>query len=78
MASESERSTFVEPLPARPNLEMQHKRAKELLRTAWAGDADALKRIRALHPQPPAPDHLTLADAQLVIARGTGLPAGRH
>jgi hypothetical protein len=72
MASEYDRSTFVEPLPARPNLEMQHKRAKELLRTAWAGDADALRRIRALHPQPPAPDHLTLADAQLVIARGYG------
>jgi hypothetical protein len=31
MASEHNRaaSTFVEPLPARPNLEMQHKRAKE-------------------------------------------------
>jgi ankyrin repeat protein len=51
---------------------MQHKRAKELLRGAWAGDADALRRIRALHPQPLAPDHLTLADAQLVIARGYG------
>jgi len=51
---------------------MQHKRAKDLLRAAWTGDSDALTRIRALHPQPPAPDHLRLADAQLVIARGYG------
>jgi ankyrin repeat protein len=72
MASEHDRSVFVEPLPARPNLEMQHKRAKELLRAAWAGDAAALTRIRALHPKPPAPDALTLADAQLVVARGYG------
>src|SRR5688572_23644078 len=74
MASEHDHSTstFVEPLPARPNLEMQHKRAKDLLRAAWTGDTDALTRIRALHPQPPAPDHLRLADAQLVIARGYG------
>ena len=37
MASEHDRSSFTEPLPARPNLEMQQKRAKELLRAAWAG-----------------------------------------
>ena len=63
MASEEDRSVFVEPLPARPNLEMQQKRAKELLRAVWAGDADALVRIRTLHPKPPAPDALKLADA---------------
>jgi hypothetical protein len=69
MASEPDRdrSRLVEPLPARPNLEMQQKRAKELLRAAWDGDASALERIQALHPRPPAPDVLTLADAQLVI-----------
>ena len=72
MASEHDRSVFVEPLPARPNLEMQHKRAKDLLRAAWAADGDALARIGALHPRPPAADALTLADAQLVIARGYG------
>jgi hypothetical protein len=72
MPSEQDRSDFVEPLPARPNLEMQHKRAKALLRAAWAGRADALQRIRALHPKAPAPDTLKLADAQLVIARGYG------
>jgi hypothetical protein len=78
MASEHDRSvvpdpsSFLEPLPARPSLEMQHKRAKELLRDAWASEATALARIRALHPKPPAPDALKLADAQLVIARGYG------
>ena len=72
MASEYDRSAFVEPLPGGPNLEMQHERANDLLRAARAGDADALKRIRALHPEPPEPDHLTLPDAQLVIARGYG------
>jgi hypothetical protein len=51
---------------------MQHKRAKDLARSAWSGDAVALARIAALHPKPPAPDALTLADAQLVIARGYG------
>jgi hypothetical protein len=72
MASEPNQSLFVEPLPARPNLEMQQKRAKELLRAAWAGDAEALTRIRALHPKPPVPEALSLADAQLVVARGYG------
>ena len=41
MAAESDRSPFVEPLPARPNLEMQQKRAKELARAVWRHDADA-------------------------------------
>ena len=72
MASEPDRSVFIEPLPARPNLEMQQKRAKALLREAWAARPDALARIRALHPAPPAPAALALADAQLVVARGYG------
>ena len=71
MTSE-DRFVFIQPLPARPNLEMQQKRAKDLLRSAWAGDADALQRVRALHPRPPATEALKLADAQLVIARGYG------
>jgi len=72
MASHRPPSRFVEPLPGRPNLEMQQKRAKELLRAAWSGDADALSRIRALHPSPPSAELLKLADAQLVVARGYG------
>jgi ankyrin repeat protein len=71
MASETDRS-FVEPLPADPNLKLQQKRARELLRAARASDADALLRIRTLHPKPPAADTLQLADAQLVVARGYG------
>jgi hypothetical protein len=72
MASNEDRSLFVRPLPARPNLEMQHKRAKDLARAAWTGDAEALARIRALHPKPPTPDTFKLSDAQLVVARGYG------
>jgi hypothetical protein len=72
MPSTPDRSRFSDTLPDRPNLEMQQKRAKALVRAAWAGDAGALARIRALHPKPPARDALKLADAQLVIARGYG------
>ncbi|HUL73778.1 MAG TPA: ankyrin repeat domain-containing protein [Vicinamibacterales bacterium] len=72
MASSSDRSRFVEPLPARPNLEMQQKRAKDLRRAVLAGRSDAIERVGALHPRPPAADAFALADAQLVVARGYG------
>jgi hypothetical protein len=72
MAPEHDRSVFVEPLPSHPSLEMQQKRAKNLLRGVSRGEAGALERIRALHPKPPAPDAFKLADAQLVVARGYG------
>jgi hypothetical protein len=72
MPSDRDSSTFVEPLPARPSFELQQKRAKRLLRDAAGGDADALARIAALHPKPPAARDLQLADAQLVVARGYG------
>jgi hypothetical protein len=72
MASEHDRSVPVEPLPPHPNLEMQQKRARNLLRAAKSGTVDALQRIRALHPRPPLPADLKLADAQLVVARGYG------
>ena len=72
MASERDRSDFVEALPSHPSLEMQQKRAKNLLRAATSGDADALRRLRALHPKSPEPSALKLADAQLVVARGYG------
>jgi hypothetical protein len=51
---------------------MQQKRAKNLLRAARAGDAEASRRVAALHPRPPLAEAMTLADAQLVIARGYG------
>ena len=53
------------------NLEQQHKRAKELLAAARAGNAAALARIRA-HRTVAAP---RLADAQLAIAREAGFPS---
>ena len=62
----------VEPLPARPSLEMQRKLAKRLLRDAWSGDADAIARVLAFHPGRVDPDAMKLHDAQLVIARGYG------
>ena len=62
----------VEPLPPRPNLEHQQKLAKRLLRDCWAGDAEAIARVRAFLPGLPNLDALKLHDAQLVIARGYG------
>lgn len=65
-------SEFLSTLPSHPNLEMQQKRAKNLLRSALRNDAESWRRIRALHPKPPTLDDFKLADAQLVIARGYG------
>lgn len=64
----------VRPLPSRPSLELEHKRAKTLLRQLRAGDPDALARARARHPAIDAsrPDSIALADAQLIAARDYG------
>jgi Ankyrin repeats (3 copies) len=62
----------VDPLPGRPNFEHQQKLAKRLLREVWAGDADAIARVRAFLPGVSDFDSLKLHDAQLVIARGYG------
>lgn len=70
--SSSDKARFIDALPSHPSLEMQQKRAKNLLRSASRGDAEAWRRIRALHPKAPAAEDLKLADAQLVIARGYG------
>jgi ankyrin repeat protein len=64
--------SFVEPLPANPDLEKQRKLAKALARDFWRGGAEAVARVAALHPKPPAADKFSLSDAQLVIARGYG------
>jgi ankyrin repeat protein len=57
-----------------PNsLEQQRKLAKDLLRTARAGDEAALARIRAVRTDAATPPRLLrLADAQLAIARAAG------
>jgi ankyrin repeat protein len=66
-------------LPSRPNLEQLKKQAKDLLKAQESGEAIALERIRASHP-----DYLSasgdeirvakfsLSDAQLTIAREYG------
>lgn len=53
-------------LPVRTNLEQLRHQAKDLLRAAKAGDADALRRMRA------ASDRVELASAQLALAREYG------
>lgn len=53
-------------LPARPDLGQLRRQAKELLRAARAGDADALRRISAVSDRP------VLASAQLALAREYG------
>jgi ankyrin repeat protein len=63
---------FVRPLPPNPNLEKQRKLAKALARNYWRSHPEAVERVRALHPNPPAPQFFALSDAQLVIARGYG------
>jgi ankyrin repeat protein len=63
---------FVRPLPSNPNLDKQRKLAKVLARDYWRGVTDAIQRVQALHPNPPAPDNFRLSDAQLVTARGYG------
>jgi ankyrin repeat protein len=64
-------------LPARPNLEQYKKQAKELLRDASALEPTALARFHKHHPRvqnssPHQPADLTLADAQIVLAREHG------
>ena len=66
---------FVRPLPPNPSLDKQRKLAKALARDYWRGNADAVERVLALHPKPPAPENFVLSDAQLVIARGYGFVA---
>jgi ankyrin repeat protein len=56
-------------LPPDPSLEQQKKQAKELLHALRAGDVDARARFRRHLPDKP---RLTLADAQLVLAREYG------
>src|SRR5262245_7153448 len=53
-------------LPSNPDLDQLRRQAKDLLRTARAGDTAAIARIRAVS------DTLTLAAAQLALAREYG------
>lgn len=67
-------------LPARPSLEQYRKQAKELLRAANARNPHALDTLRRWHPRfRKSSDEqiagLTLADAQLAIARAHAFPS---
>ena len=53
-------------LPVRPNIEHLRRQARDLLRAARAGDATAANRIQVVS------DRVTLAGAQLAIARAYG------
>jgi uncharacterized protein len=53
-------------LPARAHLEQLRHQAKDLLRSAKRGDADAVELIRSVS------DRVTLASAQLAVARAYG------
>jgi hypothetical protein len=53
-------------LPSRPDFGQLRRQAKDLLRAATNGDADALRRMRAVS------DRLVLASAQLAVAREYG------
>jgi ankyrin repeat protein len=68
-------SAFRRSLPARPNLEQQKKLAKELLQAFRAGDREAIARIVA---ELPDKTELSLADAQVVLAREYGLSSWRE
>ena len=64
-------------LPDHPSLEQYKKQAKELRRSAIAGTAAAIERIRHHHPRLGQAGldslrALSLADAQLVLAREHG------
>jgi ankyrin repeat protein len=66
------RAPAITPLPPRPSLEHQQKLARKLLRDVWAGDAEAIARVRAFLPETSSPDSLKLHDAQRVVARSYG------
>jgi hypothetical protein len=66
-------------LPAAPSLEHLRKQAKELLHGVRAGDLAAVELVRELHSRvadgAAEPATLTLADAQLVVARQHRFPS---
>ncbi len=62
-------------LPARPSLEQLRKQAKELLKGYRADDLSAVVRFQSHHPRAIPEKGVTLADAQLVLARDYGFPS---
>jgi len=73
---------MIKPLPARPNFEQLKSQAKDLLNSYLSGDSAASERFREYHPDWAGQSiseiqgaHLSLSDAQWVIAREYGFPA---
>ena len=67
-------------MATRPNLEQLKKQAREFLNALVQGDADAHKRLRAVHPKHSGSasdtnERLVLTDAQLVLAREHEFPS---
>ncbi|HEX6537719.1 MAG TPA: hypothetical protein VF155_00880 [Candidatus Dormibacteraeota bacterium] len=63
-----------DPFPERPDLDQLRRRAKELQDAARDGDATALRRV-ARHYSAEGTSALSLAAAQLVVARELGFPS---
>lgn len=64
------------PLPNNPSLERLRKIAKRLCASAAAGEPEAIALIGEFHPHAQsARSPLSLADAQLVVARSHGFPS---
>jgi len=59
-------------VPVRPDLDQLRRQAKDLLRATRRGEPPALADLKEHHPNPPAPEGVKLADAQLVLARSYG------
>ncbi len=62
-------------LPVRPNLDQLKHQAKDLLRSIRQGDLPAIREFNQHHPKPMTADQVTLADAQLALARAYQAPS---
>ena len=62
-------------LAVRPDLDQLKHQAKDLLRAIRRGDASAVSELEQYHPQRIDPANITLADAQLVLARSYEAPS---
>lgn len=65
-------------MPVCPDQDRLEQQATELLGAIRAGAADAIARLRKHHPSPPAPEDVSLSDAQLVLAKCYGLADWRR
>jgi len=62
-------------LPVRPDLDQLKNQAKDLLHAIHSGDPSAIAEFEANHPEKIDPASVTLADAQLALARAYQAPS---